>query len=370
MRNPEQLLSITCDFTPPEVSLEAFRSHKTDETLAKLLHEDPLANALKEAYENPDLLSLDELSQLEREAIRSGAESLRTCMQYSYGTKPWEEKPKGDCYAYTWLMSDITEGMGMKSLIAYCNGHAFNIIQGRSGELHMINGESKHMWLYDLENNSAAKDSFSNDVLEQIKHIDEESPVICSLRTDSLRYYSDNSQDYSKRVTLPWLQDEFPAAKIMVASEGKKALFAYTCFEQAVQRGDISELLTALSGMSSCNPQVETRERMNLELRDVKKLIKHWAARTDIPAEDMVRVVDLYRSVMPETKSMTVFVGDCMRIIGQERQDRSSLEAAGSMYDIAERRYTRKKDRTLEGKIRKLNKIFSQQEPELIGAST
>lgn len=369
MKSPEQLPQIVCDFTPPEVSMDAFKSYKTKESLADQLKNDPIVCALQEAYEKSDSLTEEELTRLESEAINSSAEKLRTCLQYSFGSKPWEEKPEGDCYAYTWLMSDITEKLKMKSMIAYCNGHAFNIIQGKSGSLHMINGESKHMWLYDLDNNPTARNSFSETTLESIKNLEAGQSVACSLRTDSLRYYSDNNQDYSKKVTLPWLEDSFPAAKIMPASEGKKALFAYTCLEQAVVRGDIKEVFTALSGISDCNPQFETREKLNPELRQFKKLIKKWAADKEVPTEDIVTTISMYQSVMPETKSMVTMVGDCMRTVGQMRRDLPSLEMADQMYEKAEKRYSHKRDKTLEGKRRKLRNIFSSHQRELIGAS-
>ncbi len=360
--------NITCDFTPPEVSLWAFNSRYTGEALPSILDSSMPIKALREAVSQPSLAEQELLDELERDAITAIASSVKECVRFVPDVRPWEERASGDCYTFTWLISDIVEDMGLTSRIAFCNGHAFNLIKGPAGKVHMINGESPHMWLFDIANNQATRLAFGDDIGDAFDHAEHESSIARSLFTDSLNYYSKSE---NPQIVLAWLHDHNPAMAIMTAEYGKRALFVYSCFKAALKSGNAKELKVTMDELDEFNPELETRTKKNPVLNDFKKAVGAMARRNDIDSETVIGIVEQFAKIMPHTKSMAVIAGDCLRSVGKSQRDSEVLGQAEQHYYEAARLGNKglHQDKTLAGKIAKTKKeLSSLSEPDPVCA--
>ncbi len=356
MHMSEQLLEITCDFTAPEVVLDSFVDPETSEPLSELLKCESVQLLHKAQSEGLD--DIDALAELEQLALYDGIEAVRACVKYEPGKKPWQEQPTGDCFTYTWLISDVATTLGFDNKIAFCNGHAFNLIATPSGKFHMISGETKPMWLFDVLGNVYGKDA-----LPDLTNLFSAASSLeyYSMYTRGLEAYSERIHNQGKKLHLPWVGDDLPAAAVMDPDTGKQALFTYTCFQSELYCSSptMRGVRTSLNALRGINPQVETRERINDDLRQFRRLVKAWTNDSSLTDEQIVDCIAKYTAIMPDTKSMNIFEGDCLRIIGTVRQHVAPLELAAASYQAAARK-TKKTDTTLLGKINANNQRLNE----------
>lgn len=359
--------SIDCDFAPPPVSLEAFIHYETGVALPTLIAESEAVQAFNAARLAAPT-DQSEIAPAEQEALREIIGAVRKCVQYEVGRKPWQQLPKGDCYTFTWLISDIAEQMGLESRIVFCNGHAFNLLYGPSGQVHIINGdETADMWFFDVANNPVAGKMFSAAALDEATRDAVRPSSYWPLNTFDLQRHT-QSRSVNPGGDLLWLDDNWPAAAVMTPAEGKRAMFTYYYFEKALYHGNVYEVLATLRGLQVSNPQAETRTfknretkaRVNPDLHEFGKLVKKWSMDPSVDEEAIVDAILAYHNAMPETKSMCIQTADCLRSVGLHRQAIDRFQIAEEFYVRAEKLGDGKADPTLQGKQRKTRETIKR----------
>lgn len=343
--------TITADFTPPPVSLERFQHYQTGVSLREQIDASPEILALKEAYEAQEgSLDPEQLGTLEQAGLRAATVAVRSCIQYDGTIYPWDEQPKGNCFTYTWLLAEIGVELDLVTRVMYCNGHAFNLFGGRSGQLHVVDGMSKHMSFFDIGKESVPNAMFSVRALLSATAGTSAPLEYRALNTSNLKWYSEYQAMQNKTDQLRWLEADLPAVAIMHPEQGKRALFTYAMFLDALDNHNIGQSLTALRGLLEANPQAETRPKLNPDLNNFKKAIKRWATNPDVPAEMILEAILVYHAVMPETKSMCIQTADCLRILGAACSNQEYLEMADNLYGHAAKLSQNHLDPTLAGK--------------------
>ena len=345
---------ITCDFTPPEADLQAFRHH---------IHRESLADMVDAArYDS------EPTPEYETQLVANLITAVRSTMKYRGGVKAWFERSEGDCWAYAWLLSDVVEAADLTSRIVFVNDHVFNLILDRTGQVHIASSDIRGFHISDVQ---AIKVNgvFSQDAWSQMSEVDDSGVMLVeTMYTDHLQAYTRNvlEREYpaghgGTRLELSWLDDQNPAATIMRPDTAKQALFTYYCFIRALQNGNIDEVFAALCALEGCNPQQETRKRINGDMATFHNRVKGWANDESTSVEQVVATIRAYEKSMPETKSMKVFVGDCTRLVGSSRAVRSLLEVALDIYSTARRlsKPTKAVDKTLEGKVNKTRGLLN-----------
>lgn len=350
--------TITCDFTAPEVSLGAFKHQETGEALDALLECESVQ--LLHKMQPDDTIESSALAELEQTALYDGIEAVRSCVKYQAGKKPWQEQNRGDCFTFTWLVSDVAAQLGFDSRIAFCNGHAFNLIATPAGGFHMISGETKPMWLFDVLDNAYSRDALPD--LSNVFAAPTGEPHYYSMYTTGLKAYSERIQTRYQRFQLPWVDDSLPAAAVMDPETGKQALFTYTCLQDALQSRscDVRTVATTLAALDGVNPQAETRERINDDLKCFKRHVRSWSMDDSVDVAAIMDCVELYTAIMPDTKSMNIFTADCYRIIGDKRNDLIALEQAEALYVYAAQRTNKTGDMTLLGKMQANTRLMDR----------
>lgn len=356
-----------CDFTPPFLDPESLSElHSSRDTGQPLKDMIDTHDSILEFHAAPELTT-----DIEIAAIRAIAQSVKNSVEWQSGTVPWEVKSAGNCYTFTWLIADNLDRHGIDSRIVFTSGHTFNLVLGAENRFHIINGESPAMWIFDDKPNSLASSSFKFEELAEAGIHAQHSgqPILATFRTFEL---ADYARMAARNRIYPYLGQKLPAATIMTNESGKRALFTYHYFQQALLRGDHTEVRKALEGLKVTNPFPETRKSVNEDLRQFARVVRGWA---EMPQEALgsVEIMDVvmeYLAAMPETKGMLVLVGDCARALGVVRTDANYTQLAIDAYTAAAEKGPTplSKDKTLMGKIKKAQKVHSAVMSELAAA--
>ncbi|HIA91733.1 TPA: hypothetical protein EYO12_01275 [Candidatus Saccharibacteria bacterium] len=342
---------IRCNFQPPDTNGELLEFHRSSNARAQLAS---LVDSIAEHYDasEPESATADH----EIATITSIAEAVGSCVRFQPDVMPWERKPEGDCFTFTWLIADSLDRCGFDSRIVFSNGHAFNMVLGENNRHHIINGETKAMWLFDDGTpSSVASTMFDYEHLEQqgLREMNDSHGLTVNFKTYDAKQHA--IQASGGKLDLPYLGHTLPFATLMTPTYGRQALFTYHYFHEALVSGYFLEVAAAIDGLTAANPYPETRQRLNPDLKKFRTNVKFWAQLPGIENSDLLHTITQYGCAMPDTKGMRQFLGDCIRDVAQQRQDEQLVELAKSYYHAAY--VSGKYDKTLQGKLKKAERI-------------
>ncbi len=278
--------------------------------------------------------------------LMSIAGLVRDCADFEPEARYWHgETTRADCIGFTYVVDAAVERIGLDSRIAFCNSHAFNLVVDKSTEeIHMVNTESQSLWRTDIARNLTTFGMLAPSEFDDILETDRD-----------ISYYSlQTHRVMVEQHRLPWLRNNFPVLAVMQAEIGRRALYSFLHFSTQLSCGSAESIQVSIDNLHGCNPQIETRPRVNGNLRQFIRRIDAWSNDDSMETEQITNTINAYDEIMPyKTKSWSVFIGDCLRRIGAVRAEVPLLDAALDNYRTAQERSRSLDDHTLAGKVQK-----------------
>lgn len=324
----------TLPSSTPEIDLGAFKSRKSCELdLGFLVDQVREGNPADMAFEI--------------------AEAISECVKYQRGSGYWNSYTRANCIGTTALMTESLERRGIEQRVLYVNHHAFSLVV-EDPKIHMVHVETPELCIRDIAQDSRAEEMLGPRQIAAI--ISQVEPIgYYSLSTEKLA-----SRSFDKDFAPDWLDALYPATAIMEPAAGREALHAYLRLLGGLGSGKIEHVNSALARLKGRNPQAETRPRVSADLHRFRELVGSWSDDPSIPTELLTETILRHEDAMPvKTKSLDIFIGDCLRRAGKTREESELLDRALDSYAQAMGSSKTTSDQTLLGKVRKTRAILS-----------